>query len=72
MVPGSNYHCSQLHPNNTISPNTIKSSFAMPFSKDPQIFENSNNLVNTLRAAAGQPTQEFRPGKFFDNATDKI
>ena len=44
----------------------------MPFSKDPQIFENSNNLVNTLRAAAGQPTQEFRPGKFFDNATDKI
>ncbi|KAH6620276.1 catalase-like domain-containing protein [Boeremia exigua] len=33
----------------------------MPFSADPQIRETSTGLVSTLRAAAAQPTQEFRP-----------
>ncbi|KAF2632646.1 heme-dependent catalase [Macroventuria anomochaeta] len=33
----------------------------MPFSKDPQILETSNGLVSVLRAAANQPTEEFRP-----------
>ncbi|KAF1366009.1 heme-dependent catalase [Lizonia empirigonia] len=33
----------------------------MPFSTDPEVLETSNGLVSTLRAAAGQPTEEFRP-----------
>lgn len=36
----------------------------MPFSKDVQVLETSNGLVDTLRAAAGQPTEEFRPGQY--------
>ncbi|KAJ4990469.1 catalase related subgroup [Stagonosporopsis vannaccii] len=33
----------------------------MPFSEDAQVLETSNGLVSTLRAAASQPTLEFRP-----------
>ncbi|KAJ4311356.1 hypothetical protein N0V94_007991 [Neodidymelliopsis sp. IMI 364377] len=33
----------------------------MPFSEDPEVLETSYGLVSTLRAAASQPTQEFRP-----------
>lgn len=33
----------------------------MPFSSDAQVLETSSGLVDVLRGAASQPTQEFRP-----------